>query len=264
MPAGIPKGNEPMRFTSETTSNGVSERLFTVDDIPGVLWSPADASGGRPLVLLGHGGGQHKKAQGLVARAHRYVTVRGFAVAAIDAPGHGDRPRTEQDERFAAGIRERMAAGEPISAEIARHNTECAARAVPEWQATLDALQELDCIGAGGPVGFWGVSLGSAIGVPFAAAEPRITAAVFGLAAHETLVEAAARVTVPVEFLLQWDDELVPRDSGLALFDAFASREKTLHANLGRHAGVPVFERESSERLFTHHLVEGGASVTAA
>jgi pimeloyl-ACP methyl ester carboxylesterase len=82
-----------MRFTSETTSNGVSERLFTLNDIPGVLWLPADAASSRSLVLLGHGGGQHKKTQGLVARAHRYVTARGFAVAAIDAPGHGDRPK---------------------------------------------------------------------------------------------------------------------------------------------------------------------------
>jgi len=32
-----------MRFTSETTSDGVSERLFTLGDIPGVLWSPAGA-----------------------------------------------------------------------------------------------------------------------------------------------------------------------------------------------------------------------------
>ena len=108
------------------------------------------------------------------------------------------------------------------------------------------------------------MSLGSAIGVPLTAAEPRITAAVFGLAGHETLAEAAARVTVPVEFLLQWDDELVPRDSGLALFGAFASREKTLHANPGRHAGVPAFELDSSERFFTRHLRHGGASATAA
>jgi pimeloyl-ACP methyl ester carboxylesterase len=253
-----------MRFTSEATSNGVSERLFTLDDIPGVLWSPADATGPRPLVLLGHGGGQHKHAPGLVARAYRYVTACGFAVAAIDAPGHGDRPRTEQDERFAAGIKQRMAAGEPIGPHLASYNTELSARAVPEWQATLDALQGLDCIGADGPVGFWGVSLGSAIGVPLVAADPRITAAVFGLAGHETLAEAAARVTVPVEFLLQWDDELVPREAGLALFDAFASREKTLHANPGRHAGVPAFELDSSQRFFTRHLVDGGASATAA
>jgi pimeloyl-ACP methyl ester carboxylesterase len=252
-----------MRFTSETTPNGVSERLFTLDDIPGVLWSPTGATGSRPLVLLGHGGGQHKKVQGMVARAHRYVTACGFAVAAIDVPGHGDRPRTQQDERFAAGIRERMAAGEPIGPQIARYNTELSVRAVPEWRSTLDALQGLDCIGEDGPVGFWGVSMGTAVGVPLVAAEPRITAAVFGLAGHETLAEAAARVTVPVEFLLQWDDELVPRDSGLALFDAFASRKKTLHANPGRHAGVPAFELDSSERFFTRHLVVGGASVMA-
>jgi pimeloyl-ACP methyl ester carboxylesterase len=90
-----------MRFTSETASNGVSERLFTLGDIPGVLWSPAAATGSRPLVLLGHGGGQHKQVQGLVARARRYVTACGFAVAAIDAPGHGDRPSTEHRARRA-------------------------------------------------------------------------------------------------------------------------------------------------------------------
>jgi dienelactone hydrolase len=247
-----------MHFTSETTWNGVSERLFTLDGIPGVLWSPAGAAGSRPLVLLAHGGGQHKKAPGLVARAHRYVTARGFAVVAIDAPGHGDRPRTEQDQRFVAGLRERMAAGEPIGPQIAQYNAAVTARAVPEWQVTLDALQELDGVGAGGPVGVWGMSLGTAIGVPFTAAEPRITAAVFGLAGHETLAEAAATITVPIEFVLQWDDELVPRDSGLALFDAFASPEKTLHANPGRHMGVPAFELDSSERFFTRHLTIGG------
>ncbi len=252
-----------MRFTSATTSNGVSERLFTLDHIPGVLWSPADAAGRLPLVLLGHGGGHHKKAEGLVARAYRYVAC-GFAVAAIDAPGHGDQPGTEQNKRSVAVIRERVAAGEPLGPLISRHNAALAARAVPEWLATLDALQKLDCVGAGGPVGFWGVSMGSGIGVPFVAAEPRITAAVFGLAGGETLTESAARISVPVEFLLQWDDEVVPRESGLALFDAFASPEKTLHANPGPHVGVPAFEAASSERFFARHLREGGTSAAAA
>jgi pimeloyl-ACP methyl ester carboxylesterase len=241
-----------MRFISETISDGVAERLFTLGDIAGVLWSPADGADGRTLVLLGHGGGQHKKAPGVLARARRYVTGYGFAAAAIDAPGHGDRPRTPQDERFTADIRERMAAGQPVIQDIVRQNAALAARAVPEWRATLDALR--DEAGLGGPVGYWGVSMGSAIGVPLAAAEPRIAAAVFGLAGHETLAGAAAQVTVPVEFLLQWDDELVPRESGLALFDAFGSAEKTLHANPGRHAEVPRFEVESSLRFFGRHL----------
>ena len=257
MPAGIPKGYEPMRVTSQTTSNGVSELLFTLDDITGVLWSPADATGSRPLVLLGHGGGQHKKAPGLMTRARRYVTACGFAVAAIDAPGHGDRPKVERYERLMADIRQRVAHGEALGAHIARYNVVLAEQAVPEWQATLDTVAELDL--AGGPVGYWGNSMGGAIGLPLVAAEPRITAAVFGLCGHETLTNAAGRITVPVELLLQWDDEMVPRDAGLALFDAFASREKTLHANLGGHGGVPAFELESAERFFTRHLLEAGA-----
>ena len=253
-----------MHFTSGTTTDGVTERLFTVDHIPGVLWSPADAAGRRPLLLLGHGGGHHKKAPAILARARRYATAFGFMVAAIDAPGHGDQPKSEQAERSIAVIRERAAAGEPLGPQIARHNAALAERAVPEWVATLDALQELDAVGAGGPVGYWGVSMGGGIGVPFAAADPRITAAVFGLAGGETLAAAAARITVPVEYLLQWDDEVVPRQSGLTLFDAFASREKTLHANPGPHMGVPAFEMESSERFFARHLLEGGASAAAA
>jgi cephalosporin-C deacetylase-like acetyl esterase len=254
-----------MQFTSETTSNGVSEHLFTLDGIPGALWTPVHATGSRPLVLLAHGGGQHKKADAVTARAHRYVTAHGFIVAAIDAPGHGDRPRAERDETAAtwSGIRERMAAGEALGPLIAQANADLAARAVPDWQATLDALQKLDFVDTDGPVGFLGVSLGTAIGVPLIAAEPRISAAVLGLAGSPALAEAAARITVPVEFLLQWDDEAVPRDAALALFDAFASAEKSLHANPGRHHAVPAFERESSERFFTRHLLGAGAAVAA-
>jgi fermentation-respiration switch protein FrsA (DUF1100 family) len=102
------------------------------------------------------------------------------------------------------------------------------------------------------------VSLGSAIGVPLVAAEPRIKAAILGLMGYETLTEAAAKITVPVEFVLQWDDEIVPRDSGLALFDSIGSAEKTLHANPGGHMDVPGFEVDSSQRFFARHLKSRG------
>ncbi|HMD24079.1 MAG TPA: alpha/beta hydrolase [Streptosporangiaceae bacterium] len=244
-----------MRFTSTTTSDGVCEQDFTLDDIPGVLWSPAGAAGRRPLVLLGHGGGGgHKRAPGMLGRARRLVTGCGFAAAAIDMPGFGDRPKTAADERFVAEIRATQAAGKPIGPVVARYNSVLAERAVPEWCAVLDALQGLDVVGPDGPVGYFGVSLGTRIGVPLAAAEPRITVAVFGLADREALAEAAARISIPVEFLLQWDDELVPREAGLALYDAFGSACKTLHANPGRHGEVPAFEVASSERFFARHL----------
>ena len=242
-----------MRFTSTTTSDGVCEQDFTLDDIPGVLWFPAGTAGPRPLVLLGHGGGGHKRAPGVLGRARRLTADCGFAAAAIDMPGFGDRPKTAEDQRFVAEIRARRAAGEPVIGQVLRYNVALAARAVPEWRSVLDAL--LDAGVTGGPVGYWGVSLGSMIGVPLAAAEPRISAAVFGLAGgHDALTEAAARIAIPVEFLLQWDDELVPRADGLALFDTFGSAEKTLHANPGRHADIPAFELDSTERFFARHL----------
>ena len=246
-----------MRFTSPTSSDGVTEQLFTLSftfgEIPGVLWTPDGAAGPRPLILMGHGGGGHKKAPGIVARAARLVAECGFAVAAVDAPAHGDRPRTEEHLRVIGELRTRMRTGGDVTPVLAELHTLVAGQSVPEWRAVLDALQDLGHVGAG-PVGYWGMSLGCGLGVPFVAAEPRVRAAVLGLNGAETSAEAAARITVPVEFLVQWDDESVPRAASLALFDLFASAEKTLHANPGRHGEIPAFELDSTLRFFTRHL----------
>ena len=102
-----------MRITSETVAGGIREQLFTVGDVPGMLWTPAEGSGPRPLVLIGHGGGGHKKDPGVFSRAFPYVASCGFAVAAIDAPGVGDRPEHPEIRRLVAVIQERKAAGEP-------------------------------------------------------------------------------------------------------------------------------------------------------
>ena len=53
------------------------------------------------------------------------------------------------------------------------------------------------------------------------------------------LLEEARQVTIPLQFLMQWDDEGKDRQPALDLFDAFGTKEKTLHANLGGHTGVP-------------------------
>lgn len=252
---------DSLYFTAETSSDGVVERDFTVGEVPGVLWSAASRPDRAPLVLMGHGGGTDKRAPAMSGRAHRLVNG-GFDVVTIDAPGHGGRPRTVHDEREIATMQRMMAAGDPVGPVVERYNAHLAERAVPEWLATLDALQELPEIGADGPVGYLGLNMGTAIGVPLVAAEPRITAAVFGIFWHASLAETAARITVPVEFVLQWDDEHIPRASGLALFDAFASPEKTLHANAGRHKELPRFEADSAVRFFARHL-NRGAQVTS-
>jgi cephalosporin-C deacetylase-like acetyl esterase len=129
-----------------------------------------------------------------------------------------------------------------------------AAQLVPDWRATLDALQELDCVGGGQPVGYYGLSQGGDVGIRLVAVEPRITAAVLGLIGSDWLADFAARVTIPVEFVMQWDDEGHSRESVMELFDALGSAEKTLHANPGAHREVPLFEIDSSVRFFTRHL----------
>jgi len=242
-----------VRFTSRTSLDGVTEQFFTLGEIPGVLWTPEDVRGIRPLILMGHGGGQHKKAPGILARARRFVSEGGFAVAAIDVPHHGDRPKSEEFHRLATENRARMAAGEDTAALIDALHDLVAGPAVAEWTAVLTAVQQLDHVGAG-PVGYWGMSMGCGLGVPFVAAESRVRAAVLGLFASPALVGAAARITVPVQFLVQWDDERVPRAQSLAVFDALGSAEKTLHANPGKHGDLPSYETDNSLRFFARHL----------
>jgi dienelactone hydrolase len=242
-----------MHVTSATSLDGVTEQLFTIGEIPGVLWTPDGAAGTRPLILMGHGGGQHKKAPGIVARAHRFVTERGFAVTAVDVPNHGERPKNEEFDRIATENHARIAAGEDSAPLIAALHNLVAKQTVAEWQAVLTSVQELGHVGAG-PVGYWGVSMGCGLGIPFVAAEPRVRAAVLGLQASPELAEAAERITVPVQYLVQWDDERVPREHSLAVFDALASAEKTLHANPGKHGDLPRFETDSSLLFFARHL----------
>ncbi|WP_420749651.1 alpha/beta hydrolase [Rhodococcus sp. O3] len=242
-----------MQFTSETSSNGVIERRFTLGEITGVLWTPASGAAGAPLLLSGHSGGMHKKAPGLVAGALHGVTAHGFTVAAIDAPGHGDRPRNVEDQRWVEAIHSARTEGKPIAPIVAEYNMSLAERAVPEWQATLDALQALPEIGDEAPIGYGGMNLGVVTGVMWAAVEPRIAALGFGgVFVNEALIEAARKVTTPVECRIPWDEKEFDNASGVALFDAFASKEKALHAYTGRR--TPEYERDSSARFFAHHL----------
>lgn len=253
-----------MRFTYETTELGVTERGFELtvagERVPGIVWSPEGETGERPLLLIGHGGMQHKRIDTILSRARTFVRHHGYAVVAIDAPGHGERITPEEAER----MRELRRTGlRQMTPERLRQMAARNAQAVGEWKATLDAVQELDYVGRG-PVGYWGLSMGTAIGVPFVASEPRIRAAVLGLAGLRSgeFEQAARSITIPVMVMCQWDDEVAPRDSCLALFDALGSREKTLHANPGRHVEVPAYEREAWEAFFVRHL--GSARTPAA
>lgn len=242
-----------MRFTSEhRLDDGVVEREFTLGEVPGILWTPASAPAPAPLILLGHPGGLRQMYPRLVGRARRCAAL-GFAAATIELPGSGDRPRSDAAERARADLRRAVRAGEPVADEIVdRLVLPLVDRSVPEWRATLDALLALPEIG--GPVGFAGGVI--SVGVRLAVVEPRIAAAVLfaGSYVPRAMVEEARQVTIPLLVLLQWDDEGNDRQQALDLFDAFGSREKTLHANMGGHTGVPSHEGDDGDRFFVRHL----------
>jgi hypothetical protein len=244
-----------MHFNSETSTNGVIERTFTLDDVTGVLWSPESGSNGAPLILAGHPAGMDKSAPTHVARAHSSVTTHGFHVASIDAPGHGDRPRSAGDQRLVAEFQAARADGSPSFGRIlAEYCASVAERAVPEWRATIDAVQDLPEIDANAPIGYSGMTLAGAIGISLTAVEPRITAAIFGcVVAHDALIESAKQISNPVEYLLPWDEKEIPRDFGLELFDAFASKDKVLHAFPGGHHGIPT-DGSVDTGFFSRHL----------
>jgi hypothetical protein len=179
--------------------------------------------------------------------------AQGFAAATIELPGSGDRPRAAAAEEARADLHRALAAGEPVNDDIVdRLILPLVDMAVPEWRAALDALLSLPEIG--GPVGFAGGVI--AISIRLAVVEPRISAAVLfaGSYVPRSMFEEARHVTIPLQVLLQWDDEGNDRQMALDLFDAFGSKEKTLHANMGGHTGIPQFEGDDGNRFFARHL----------
>ncbi|MFF5217059.1 alpha/beta hydrolase [Micromonospora sp. NPDC000442] len=243
-----------MRFTTEQRLDGdVLERKFALGEIPGILWTPASISAPVPLILLGHPPlGLRRMYPRLVARACQ-AAAEGFAAAAIELPGSGDRPRWAAVEQARVGLRRALEAGEPVSDEIIDALVRpLVDKAVPESQAALDALLSLPEIG--GPVGYSGGVI--SVGIRLAVVEPRIVAAGLfaGSFVPRLMFEQARQVTIPLHVLLQWDDESNDRQAALNLFDDFGSKEKTLHANMGGHTGVPWYAGEDAGRFFARHL----------
>lgn len=240
--------NSDQRF-----DDGVRERRFTLGDIPGILWTPGATTTPVPLILMGHPGGLDPMYPRLGARARDTVT-HGYAAATLELPGAGDRPRSDAADRARADLRRAVQAGEPVSDDIVdRLVLPLAEQAAPEWRAALDALLALPEI-ADGPVGYSGGII--AIGVRLAVVEPRIAAALLfaGSYVPRSMFDEARQVTIPLQILLQWDDEGNDRQLALDLYDAFGSAEKTMHVNVGGHTGVPPFEGEAGHRFFARHL----------
>jgi pimeloyl-ACP methyl ester carboxylesterase len=217
--------------------NGVRERVGTIvgrrGEIPAALWTP---SGGlaKEIVLIGHGASATKLEDYVVALARRLVREFSIAAVAIDGPVHGER-------RVDGEAGERLQG--PEFAQLWSNDPSMTDRMVEDWRDALDAALALDDVASEPAVGYWGLSMGTILGLPLVAAEPRISACVLGLMGttgptKSRIIDDAERVTVPTMYLLQWDDQLFSRADGFALFDLLATKDKTLIATPGAHAEV--------------------------
>jgi len=220
--------------------SGVAEHQFELPvggkQVPGLLWTAPGGDEPRPTVLLGHGRGGHKRDRYIPNVALRLVRHRGWTTVVLDAPGHGDR--------------------RPPGADL----TQLPPRPDPdqvirEWQACLRFLQGRHLTDPG-DLGYWGLSMGSAMGIPFLAAEPRVRGAVLGLmhARSERVRADAARISCPVLFIVNWDSSWAPRAEAFELFDAIGAADKRLHAWPGEHGNVPEEELTATEELLARYL----------
>ena len=224
--------------------DAMDERGFTLNveghDVPGVYWAPKE--GGDRLVLLGHGGTTHKKTEYIVLMADLLARC-GIATLAIDGPGHGDRAEPD------IGVEQNAFAK-------MWHSGGGHEGSLADWKAALDFIEaEIDPR----PTGWWGLSMGTMMGLPVTATDERIKVALLGLMGTwgpngDLLRELAPKVTCPVRFLMQWDDEIVPRDACLELFGLLGTKKKTLHSNPGPHQAVPRFEIKGSVEYLDHYL----------
>jgi dienelactone hydrolase len=232
-----------LHWGESETRRGAVRREFVCREesarmVPGVLWEPEQPKPGAPLIAFGHGASGDRHQAPIPYLAKRLVREHGGRALAIDGPVHGER-------RIGDGGRD------AFWQEWKRATT--VDDMIDDWRRVLDAVLALPD-GPRGPVGYWGLSMGTIYGAPLVAADTRIEAAVLGLMGltgpssgyRERIAADAARIRVPVLFLLQLEDELFEREACLALFDALATDDKRIHAHPGAHAAVPAEDIDGS------------------
>lgn len=241
-----------MTLISVRNDRGVSEYRFEAVSagaaggrVPGLLWIPDGVVKTAPTVLIGHGRTAHKRSPYIVSLAHRFA-ARGWNAVAIDAPGHGERRG-----------RQARAAGD----EWPRPDAE---ETAGDWRAALELVRE----GAGldtGRLGYWGVSMGTSLGISLIAGDPRFGAAVLGLMHPDWPAPPGARIRAdagrlgcPVLFLVNWDDTRAPRAGAFELFGLVGSRDKRLHAYPGEHGDLPEEAFKGSGEFLAAYLGERG------
>lgn len=198
--------------------------------IPATFWNAPPSSGSLPAVtMLQHGGPLHKRHELTDALARSIVARTAGAVVLIDGPIHGKR-RTEQLDLMAM-----LATFKSYWEEAAGIDG-----IVSDWRLILDAMIDQQWIDPN-RIAWFGMSMGTAYGIPVCAADGRIKAAAIGMWGTDwgqaaRLVQDARRMKTPVLFQIKSEDEFFSNAGQRELFDALGSPDKSLNTYPGGHS----------------------------
>jgi dienelactone hydrolase len=238
---------------------GVTERRFDLEresgTVPGILWTPTEHGRPLPLVLMGHGGSGHKRADRQLMLGRRFASVSQIAAVAIDGPLHGDRIAEPLDRAQYQAMMASMGVDKVTDGMV------------DDWRATLEALGQLDTIDAD-RIAYIGFSMGTRFGLPYvAAAGDRLRCAALGKNGMRQASAPSAAATmgprferdapaikVPILYHVQWDDELFPRDGQFELFDLIGTSDKRLIAFPGPHGTSTPEAVQAWCEFVTRHL----------
>lgn len=198
--------------------------------IPATFWNAPEGAGPRPpLTLLQHGGPLHKRHERTDGLAEQIVAGTGGAVLLIDGPIHGKRRSDEPELMEMLGIFKAYWQSEAGFDGM-----------IADWKDALDAVIDQ---GWADPdrIAWFGVSMGTAYGIPVCAAEARIKAAAMGMwgldwGQDARLIADARAMRTPVLFQIKTADEIFSTDGQRALFDALGSPNKALRTHEGGHS----------------------------
>jgi predicted esterase len=198
--------------------------------IPATFWNARGSADGRPPVtLLQHGGPLHKRHEFSDFLARSILARTGGAVLLIDGPIHGRR-RTEQPE-----LSEMLATFKQYWREDAGIDA-----MVSDWKHVLDAVLDRGWADSK-RIAWFGLSMGTAYGIPVCAADERIKAAAIGMwgtdwGQEARLVQDARRMRTSVLFQIKAEDEIFSIEGQRELFDALGCPNKCLSTYPGGHS----------------------------
>jgi len=197
--------------------------------------------------LVGHGGSGHKTSDLVLDAVNELVEPLKIAVLAIDGPVHGARRSDSKDGvEVRREFRDLWSRGGEVDSMV------------EDWMAALDEVSSSPEIDAA-RIAWYGISMGTAYGIPVVASDARIRAAVLGMwgtcrKPSERLEKDAVNVQIPVLFQTKSEDEIFTVEGQSALFNLLKSREKRIVSYPGGHVDPKGEQLEEAIKFLQGYL----------